>query len=80
MTHDLDERCRQVETLLAYGKVGPLSAGAIAVNLGATESLVQDALEALLYQSRVVPVGIDAFTIAPRRPGRDVPYRPRLPR
>jgi phosphoglycerate dehydrogenase-like enzyme len=66
VTHDLGERCRQIENLLAYPAVGPLSAAAIAVNLAASESAVQEALDALLHRSRVRRVGLDTFTVEPQ--------------
>jgi DNA-binding transcriptional regulator PaaX len=52
--YDLDERCRQIVTLLAYPGVGPLSVAAIALNLGTVEPEIRSALETLLRQGQIV--------------------------
>jgi hypothetical protein len=38
---------RQIETLLGYPKVGPLSPSAIAINLGAEEDTIQPDLDSV---------------------------------
>lgn len=52
-----DERCRQIVTLLAYPKVGPLTAPAICVNLDAGEAEVREALQMLAIEGTVITAG-----------------------
>lgn len=46
-----------IVTLLSYPKVGPLTAGAIRVNLGADEAEAKEALDALLAEGKVIRAG-----------------------
>ncbi|HET8628879.1 MAG TPA: hypothetical protein VFL91_15765 [Thermomicrobiales bacterium] len=48
-----EERRRQIEWLLAYPRVGPLAAGAIARNLGAPEEAIAPLLAALVADGRL---------------------------
>lgn len=65
MTYDYepDERCRQITVLLAYPKVGPLSASAIATNLGTSEDEARTTLAALLRDGRIVQTGDGRLTV-----------------
>lgn len=50
-------RRREIVTLLAYPNMGPLTAPAICINLGAGEAEVQTALQALLADGTVTTTG-----------------------
>jgi transposase len=68
---NVDERRRQIEALLTYPKVGPLSAAAIAANLADSEIDVRAALASLLQEGKIVPVGGDRFAgTSSSSPGR----------
>jgi hypothetical protein len=45
---------RQIETLLGYPKVGPLSPSAIVINLGTEEDTIQPDLDSLAQQGRII--------------------------
>jgi hypothetical protein len=52
-----------IERLLAYPRVGPLSASAIAINLGTEQDQIQDVLDALVKEGRVVRTADARFTV-----------------
>lgn len=63
---EIDERCRQIEALLAFPKVGPLSAAAIGVNLGTGDSEIRAALGSLLREGRIKQIEDGRFTGIPK--------------
>lgn len=63
---DLEERCSQIETLLAYPHVGPLTRAAIAVNLGVSEAAIQAPLQSLLQASRIRYIDTEHVTVTQR--------------
>jgi predicted ArsR family transcriptional regulator len=67
---DVDERRRQIERLLTFPKVGPLSAAAIAANLATGESEILAALKSLVQEGRIMHMEEGRFTGAPKRPAR----------
>jgi predicted ArsR family transcriptional regulator len=60
--YDPEERRQQIAVLLAYLKVGPLSAAAIAINLGTSAEDIQAALASLLRDGRIVQTGDGRLT------------------
>jgi hypothetical protein len=56
-TYDHEERCRQITTLLTYSKVHPLSASAIAINLGTSDDEIRAPLESLLAAGWIIQSG-----------------------
>ena len=52
-----------IERLLTYPCVGPLSASAIAINLGIEEERIWDVLALLIHEGRVVRTADDRLTV-----------------
>src|SRR5579863_9696214 len=52
---------RQIETLLTYPKVGPLSAAAIAINLGTLRPRIEPILAALVAEGVVEQIDHDLY-------------------
>lgn len=69
---------RQIETLLAYPKVGPLGASAIAINLGTDEPAVRPVLAALVAAGHLTELDDGRYAPGDRtRPGHAGPARDR---
>src|SRR3954468_21911328 len=66
---------RQIETLLGYPKVGPLSPSAIAINLGTEEDTIQPDLDSLAQQGRIIRLRDGRLTVPGHAGRRDVPAR-----
>jgi predicted ArsR family transcriptional regulator len=52
-----ERRRRQIERLLGYRKIGPLAAGAIATNVGASPKEIQPILDRLVEEGRATKTG-----------------------
>jgi hypothetical protein len=62
--HDAQERQRrQIERLLAFPRVGPLAAAAIAVNLGVPAGSLAAVIEALCEEGRILRLEDGRFTL-----------------
>lgn len=54
MSYSESDRQRQIEVLLGYPRVGALTPGAIAANLGVAQEDIQPILTALVQEGRLV--------------------------
>jgi hypothetical protein len=61
--YNQDQRFHQIEILLGYPGVGPLSLAAIAINLGADENMIRPDLASLVHQGRIARLRDDRFTV-----------------
>ncbi len=70
MTQQGERRRQQIEELLNYPQVGPLSAKTIAMNLGTSEKEIQPILESLVAQGRISQMSDGRFVAQAGAGGR----------